>query len=200
MAGFVGAVAEPIDGERSRFFGTAFAVFNGEYFLTPDHVLTWALEHEGAEALYVLGPGLEPVPVAQIIRHPSADLALLRTSHGRTVEPFVEVTPAELGAEVTLSAWRPISQGSGLARVATAVSGFGLVRPPKRPRGLYEFGALGLVDAPGKGFSGSPVADATGALVGVSTQTMTLDDGSTRGVALSLSAPGMRDWLESAAA
>lgn len=195
--GFVGAVVEPIDGERSRLFGATFSLFDGEHFITPDHVVTWALEHEAAEALYVLGAGLEPVRVEDVFRHPSADLAVLRAPHGSDVEPFASLATPVRGTEVTLSAWRGISAGSGLATVATTVTGRVVVRPPRRPSGTYEFEAFELADAFGKGFSGSPVVDARGRVLGMHTQTLA-DLRGARGIALALDAPEVRLWIERA--
>jgi S1-C subfamily serine protease len=55
--------------------------------------------------------------------------------------------------------------------MTTTVTAFGRVQPKRRPHGVYRFAAFELADAPGPGFSGSPVLDRAGRVLGVSTQT-----------------------------
>ena len=113
--GFVGAVVEPIDDERSKLFGACFAVLDPRLMMTADHVVEGALER-GATRLHVLGPGLAPVPVISILRDPVADVAVLVVERS-DVHPFREFGEVEVGAAVSLFA------ASAQQRLTTSITG-----------------------------------------------------------------------------
>ena len=171
-SGFVGAVVEPIDDERSRLFGACFAVLDPRVMMTADHVVEGALER-GATRLHVLGPGLAPVPVISILRDPVADVAVLVVERS-DVHPFSDFGEVEVGAAVSLFA------ASAQQLLTTSVTGREhlIVESSARSRGTdpvppcarirtYRYPALALDCAPAKGFSGSPVWTDDGALVGL---------------------------------
>src|SRR4051794_29046371 len=99
---FIGAVVEPIDAERSTLAGGCFALFGRCWFVTADHVLEAARER-GHERLHVLGPGLDPVPVAETWRHPMMDVAVMYAPHDGSIEAFAAVGPATVGQAVQLT-------------------------------------------------------------------------------------------------
>lgn len=158
-AGFIGAVVEPIDRERSRHFGGCFALSDPDLFVTADHVVAFAYS-EGAKRLHVLGPDLEPTPVEAVFRHPRQDIAVLRAPRA-DIDPFSRVDDPAPGEPVRLFAYN----AGGGQQMATRVGRFGRKRDAR-----YSFDAFELDDAPSKAFSGTPVMSADGAALGVFTQ------------------------------
>ena len=170
--GFVGAVVEPIDDERSKLFGACFAVLDPRLMMTADHVVEGALER-GATRLHVLGPGLAPVPVISFLRDPVADVAVLVVERS-DVHPFREFGEVEVGAAVSLFAAsaQQLLHTSVTGREHLVVESSARSRgtdpvPPCARTNTYRYDALALDCAPAKGFSGSPVWTDDGALVGL---------------------------------
>lgn len=177
MPGFVGAVVEPIDDERSRLFGACFAI-DRQHFVTADHVIEAARER-GAERLHVIGSGMPPSPVTSTFRHPSADVAVLHVEHdaripwfdmvgepegGETVRMFAPATREHASAKVT-------GHGRRLNTTSTAHSRGTrpehLQRSPRERN--YSYFALKFDEAPDHGYSGSAVWGADDALIGLYT-------------------------------
>lgn len=161
MAGFVGAVVDPVDDERSSLYGACFAI-DTRHFVTADHVVTAGAER-GARRLHVIGLGMWPTPVEAVFRHPTFDVAVLRVAHDVDVQPFWPAPRPLVGDVVDLAALK----GATRLELRTTVTGFGRCVP----RAPYSFAAIELADAPGRAFSGAPVIGADGGVVGVLTQT-----------------------------
>lgn len=175
--GFVGAVIDPIDSDRSALFGACFAMLDREHFVTADHVVGAAIgedvqRYDGPERrtpardLHVMGPGLWPVRVERAHRHPTADVAVLYAPHDAAVEPFTETATPEVDQAVRLHG----SQGPD-ERLITTITGFR--RYVDRALARYGYDALELAAAGGRSYSGTAVLTHDGERVlGVSTGAM----------------------------
>jgi S1-C subfamily serine protease len=174
---FVGIVCEPIDEERGRRFGAAFAWRDGRFFVTADHVVTAALER-GVERLYVEGPSVWPnvilsIPVTVAARDSLRDVALLVAEEGsEIVGPFREAAAPVVGEVVGSLCF----VGDGMDELVTRVTGVGRVygTSTAATRGSesgdavpFAFDALVLADNVDDGFCGAPLVNVHGQVVGV---------------------------------
>lgn len=178
----VGVVCEPIDCQRSAAYGQCFSLLDTSVFVTPDHVVRDAYDR-GAVTLHVVAPRLEPIR-ADVIRHPAADLAILRVE-GSAAIAFAAPRDPDGCEAVRLHAFR-----DGLDSVESTVTGKRMeLGPPARP---YRGDVFALADAFGRGFSGSPVVADDGRLLGMHTTTVTRNEVA-QGLALRL-VPHMQ-WI-----
>ena len=183
--GSCGAVVEPIAHERSALFGACFAFGRPDIFVTAAHVVT-AGRDRGAQALHVIGPGVDLTFVETVRCHPEQDLAVL-FAPGAEADPFRAVLDPEPSVRAHLAAWR----GGRREECSTTVCGEAVQVAP--PECAYRFEAFALADAPGRAFSGAAVVSDGGGVFGVLTHTARRH-GLEWGVALRLASAF--DWLE----
>lgn len=174
-AEYVGAVVDPINGERNHYFGACFAIGDGRHWMTADHVVEAALER-GTDTLHVLVvERMMPAPASEVFRHPTLDVAVLRiAAHDADIDAFTWLADAAIGDEVSLvdpSAREVVTTSVAghwrLRRESTAATR-GTTPAPADARILaYREPIMAIPGAPGHGFSGSPVWNADGELVGM---------------------------------
>jgi S1-C subfamily serine protease len=132
-------------------------VYSADHVLTADHVL------EREDDLSVLTDDGRTVAARIVGRDPVTDLALLHAEGLGLAPAALSVEPARVG-QIVLAVGRPSASGPMASLgVVSAVGG-----PLRTPRGMLE--QIIQTDAtPYPGFSGGPLIDAIGAVVGVLT-------------------------------
>ena len=156
-----GGAATILVDARHRFPASGIA-YAADLILTADHVVT------RDEGLSIVTPGGEEAPVTIVGRDPGSDLALLRASGGKLGPAKTAATQAKVG-QLVLALGRPSKAGVQASwGVITAIGG-----PTRTGRG-------GLLDAyiqsettPYPGFSGGPLIDTEGAVIGLNTSGLT---------------------------
>lgn len=157
-------------------------LYTGHLVLTADHVI------EREDDISVTLPDGNTVPVSIAGRDPSSDLALLRL--GTPVESVAEkaAVPAKVG-QLVLALGRPGSDGiQASLGVISAIGG-----PVRTGRGGLLEQYLRTDAIPYPGFSGGPLVDAAGRVVGINTS------GLARGASLAIPAAlawGLAETLE----
>ena len=154
----VGGALVTVNG-RQRLPGSG-VVYAQDLVITADHVL------EREEDLTVVTGDGRTLPAQFVGRDPSNDLAVLRVQ-GLNVTPATAAQPARVG-QFVLAVGRP-GEGGPMASVGI-VSAVG---------GPVRFGRGGMLEkyirtdaTPYPGFSGGPLVDANGAVVGITTTGM----------------------------
>jgi S1-C subfamily serine protease len=144
-------------------------VFAPDQVLTADHVL------EREDDLTILTDDGRTLPAQFAGRDPVSDLALLRVA-GLGVEPAARAAEAARVGQFVLAVGRP-SPGGPMASlgVVSAIGG-----PLRTPRGGMVEQVIQTDATPYPGFSGGPLIDAAGAVLGV------LTTGLVNGVALAV--------------
>lgn len=163
-----GGAATVLVDARHRFPASGI-VYAPDLILTADHVVT------RDEDLSIVTPGGDETAVMNVGRDPGSDLALLRISAGRLSPPKTATAESKVG-QLVLALGRPSKAGVQASwGVITAIGG-----PTRTGRG-------GLLDAyiqsettPYPGFSGGPLIDTEGNVMGLNTS------GLTRGGALTI--------------
>ncbi len=153
---------------RNRFPASGIA-FTPDLILTADHVVT------RDDNLSITTPDGKDVSVTLVGRDPGTDMALLRTAGATLTAAKTAATPAKVG-QLVLALGRPSRSGIQASwGVVTAIGG-----PTRTGRG-------GLLDAfiqsettPYPGFSGGPLINTDGEVIGLNTS------GLTRGGALTI--------------
>jgi S1-C subfamily serine protease len=165
-----GAAATVLVDARHRFPASGIA-YAPDLVLTADHVVT------RDDNLSILAPDGKEIGVAIVGRDPGSDLALLRASGGTLSPAKTAASQAKVG-QLVLALGRPSKAGVQASwGVITAIGG-----PTRTGRG-------GLLDAyiqsettPYPGFSGGPLINTDGEVIGLNTS------GLTRGGALTIPA------------
>lgn len=142
--------------------GTGVVVEKGGFVVTTDHVLTG--NGDGlAAAVAVVVEGGDLVDAVIVARDPSMDLALLRVErHDLPVARFFKRDPRVGQYVLALGAPRTLDDGFASGRLTAVKEG---VRVP----GRSGIGTLLETDAPLlPGYSGGPVADDKGRVIGIS--------------------------------
>jgi hypothetical protein len=183
---FVGVICEPVTDIDWYFLGGCFAFRDRSSFAACDHVIESALER--GHELHVAGPGLLPVPVEEVARHPTHDIAMLRAASGcDPVEPFTEVAAPVVGADVSVTAatrgeWQTLtgSIASLLTVKGTCTAASRGSSPEGReddPRYVregaelhYHYPGFSFSAPTTRAFSGAPVIDRDGRVLGHVTQ------------------------------
>lgn len=148
--------------------GVAFAT---DLILTADHVV------ERDEDIRVLLPDGSQAPASLAGRDPGSDLALLRLSSSLAAQAEPVRQPARVG-QLVLALGRPSPQGiQASLGVVSAIDG-----PLRTGRGSLLEQYLRTDAIPYPGFSGGPLVDAAGRVVGINTS------GLARGVSLAIPA------------
>jgi hypothetical protein len=198
--GFIGAVVDPIDAERSSVYGVTFALGSPSHFVTADHVIEAAHERGSEGRLHVLGPGMDPAAVSAIHRHPTMDLAVLGVE-GAEVEPFREVGVPQVGETAYVYGVRggrpevravAVQSGARMLHTVSTPLSRGTDPAPAEARELLYAQPAFAIDAElDHGFSGSAVYTAERVL-GVCTVSGLIDG---RWIGLPLQLADARDWL-----
>lgn len=157
-------------------------VFAAELVLTADHVV------EREDDLSIEASDGQVLAAQLIGRDPASDLALLRVP-GLNIEPASFATGAARVGQMVLAVGRPLSGGPMASLgIVSAVGG------PLRSRGGAMIEQVIQTDAtPYPGFSGGPLVDSQGAVLGL------LTTGLAAGVALAIPAPLARRIAETLA-
>jgi S1-C subfamily serine protease len=152
---------------RKRYPASGIA-YAADLVLTADHVVT------REEDVHVGLPDGKSLPATIAGRDPGSDLAVLRLAE-KALKPAKTATSAKVG-QLVLALGRPSSAGMQASfGIITSISG-----PARTWRGglLDQFYQTQTIPYPG--FSGGPLVDAAGALLGLNTS------GLTRGEALTI--------------
>lgn len=164
-----GAVTVLVDG-RQRLPASGVS-FSAELILTADHVL------ERDEEIHVGLPDGSQADAAVAGRDPGNDLAVLRLKGASLVAAAPAPQPARVG-QLVLAVGRPSSEGiQASLGVVSAIGG-----PVRTGRGGLLENYLRTDATPYPGFSGGPLVDAAGRVVGINTS------GLARGVSLAIPA------------
>jgi S1-C subfamily serine protease len=130
--------------------------YSADLVLTADHVVE---REEGV--MVTLGDGAE-IPATLIGRDPGTDLALLRLEQ-TDAKPAETSKGAKIG-QLTLALGRPSNEGiEASLGVVSAISG-----PVRTPRGMLD-SYIRTDTTPFPGFSGGPLVDAEGHIIGLNT-------------------------------
>jgi S1-C subfamily serine protease len=153
-----------------RRFPASGIVYDSNLVLTASHVL------EREEEIPVILPNGEQVKATLVGRDPGSDVAVIRTE---SALPTAMVEPAAKGARVgqlVLALGRPTMEGiQASLGVVSAISG-----PVQTRRGGVLEGHIRTDAIPYPGFSGGPLVDASGVVLGMNTS------GLTRGASLAI--------------
>jgi S1-C subfamily serine protease len=172
LAGAVekGGAATVLVDARRRYPASGIA-YAADLVLTADHVIT------REEELRVFTPEGKKLTATIAGRDPGSDLAVLRLSEGALKPAKLAAVPAKVG-QLVLALGRPAESGVQASwGIVTAVGG-----PVRTGRGglLEEYIETETTAYPG--FSGGPLVDSEGAVLGLNTS------GLTRGAALTIPA------------
>ncbi|HHX63926.1 MAG TPA: trypsin-like serine protease, partial [Chloroflexi bacterium] len=147
---------------RSRFAASGLA-YADDLVLTADHVI------ERDEGIIVGRPDGTEVAADLVGRDPGSDLALLRLREGRLL-PAEPVTDEARVGQFTLALGRPTAEG-----IQASLGIISVVGGPVRTRrgGLLErYIRTDAISYPG--FSGGPLVDGEGRVVGINTSGLTM--------------------------
>ena len=152
-----------VKGVKATFVGSCFALWRADCFVTAAHVTDLAAE--GLRIAY--RGGVHPWPAAEVVRHPEADLAVVRLREGApsgTVEPFERIgeRPA-IGAAVQLYGYTQAARQKATvegARFSADVVGY----TPCGGRYTFTGALLSAADWL-SGLSGCPVFEPDGSAV-----------------------------------
>jgi S1-C subfamily serine protease len=162
-----------VDG-RERFPASGI-VYAADLILTADHVV------ERNENIRVFLPDGAELPAALAGRDPGNDLALLRLEGAGAQVPEVAEAPARVG-QIVLALGRPTLEGvQASLGVVSAVGG-----PVRTHRGGLLEGHIRTDAIPYPGFSGGPLVDASGRVLGINTSGL--------GMGQSLAIPAPLAW------
>jgi S1-C subfamily serine protease len=145
-----------VDG-RERFPASG-VVYARDLILTADHVV------ERDENIRVFLPDGAEMAAALAGRDPGNDLALLRLEGANAQAPEVAETPARVG-QIVMALGRPTLEGiQASLGIVSAVGG-----PVRTHRGGLLEGHIRTDAIPYPGFSGGPLVDASGRVLGINT-------------------------------
>jgi S1-C subfamily serine protease len=154
-----GAATILVDG-RKRYPASGIAYAAG-LILTADHVLT-------RDEIHVLTPDGKSVTASLAGRDPGTDLALLRLNENILQPASVAKSPAKVG-QLALALGRPSSAGMQASwGIITAIGG-----PIRTGRGGLIDEYLQTETTPYPGFSGGPLVDTEGDVLGINTSGLT---------------------------
>ena len=158
--------------DGSRFVGTCFALRQTNAFLTAAHCTS-------DENMFIVMPGLLPKlhKVSRVIRHPSADLAVLRLDDDAwpPVDPFLVVAPAPpMGTEFMAYGFPEDAPAPNQDRpepIQRLFRGY-IQRGLQYERGSYKYAAVEMSVPCPAGLSGGPLfaADSHAQVIGLATE------------------------------
>jgi hypothetical protein len=147
------------DSSQLRFSGTCFGFRQPGFMITAQHVLNGASERDVTITI-LLDRIEEGIGVDKIIRHPSADIAILKIDSSIGIfDRFDDISPIpEMGANVTAFGYPEDTASSGSTPTPRYFKGHVQRRYRHKSHLGYEYLAAELsFGAPG-GLSGGPVA------------------------------------------
>jgi S1-C subfamily serine protease len=178
-----GAATVMVDARR-RLPASGIA-YSKEHILTANHVV----ERDGD--IYILLPDGERVAASLSGRDPGSDLALLKLENPVLIPAKIAPKPAQVG-QITLALGRPSSEGiQASLGVISAIGG-----PVRTRRGSLLENYLRTDTIPYPGFSGGPLIDASGRILGINTSglspgfSLTIPFSLAQGIAVALAQHG----------
>jgi S1-C subfamily serine protease len=181
-----------VEGDRVMI-GTGVVVEDGGLIVTNDHVVTG--DEGPAESIEVVIQGGERLEARLVGRDPSVDLAVLQVqTNGLPVARFISRDGRVGQAVLAIGAPRTLDDGFATGRVTAVREG---IQVPGRD------GLTGLLETDAAlqpGYSGGPIADRQGRVLGISIGT-TVGEDTDRAYAIpsSLVLPAVRRMLDAAA-
>lgn len=180
MAGAVeSAGAHTVTVDARRRMPASGVVYTPNMVFTADHVI------ERDEDIRIILPNGEPMAVQVAGRDPSSDLALLRLASGNLIPAQTAMESARVG-QLVMALGRPSPEGVQASLGVVSATG-GPVRT--RRGGLLEC-YLRTDTIPYPGFSGGPLIDAAGRVLGINTSGLTPGTSIAIPITLALSVAG----------